>query len=68
MEQVSREKFYSIIGPIDAIIKISDYYPYTSTFTKRNGDVIGKVVDEYTNNIEKIYPIISRYFLNKNYI
>lgn len=66
MKEVNQEEFYKIIGPLDVCIRIEDekHYPYTSLFELRyNRKLIGKIVNSYTDNIDKKYPIITKYYL-----
>lgn len=66
MKEVSKDKFYEVIGPQDACVSIENEYkfPYTSIFKLRhNRKLLGKVVESYTNGIKNKYPIVKKYFL-----
>jgi len=48
MVKVTRDKFYSFIGPRDIICSAEGNYPYVSVFKFRNGEIVGKEEnDEY---------------------
>lgn len=63
--QVSKDEFYSIVGPVDAVLTTSGNYPYTTTFQVRRGRLIGKAVDSYEGKFK--YPIVTRYYISCNW-
>lgn len=63
--EVTIDEFYDIVGPVDAILTTSDEYPYTTTFTKRGGGLIGKSVDSYEGEFKR--PIVERYYISVNW-
>jgi len=56
--EVSKEKFYAVIGPTDTILEIINpySYPYVTHFKLRYGKTMGY-------SIGGIYPEPNRYFL-----
>lgn len=63
--EVSKEEFYDVVGAVDAVLTISNDYPYTITFKKRGGGIIGKSVDSYKGKSK--YPIVTRYYISCNW-
>lgn len=66
MKEVTKDIFYSNIGPQDACIRIENEYkwPYIQLFELRHSrKLVGKIVDSYTDGIEHNYPIITKYFV-----
>lgn len=60
MQEVSNDRFYKIIGPLDVTVSaIEDRYPYKAVFKLRNGTLVGYeehehyfVGEEYLENAE----------------
>ena len=60
MKEVSTDRFYEIIGPLDVTVStIGDRYPYKSVFKLRNGILVGYeehehyfVGEEYLENVK----------------
>lgn len=67
MKQVTYREFYDAIGQQDAVTSIENEYsyPYTSLFKLRNGELLGKVVDSYTDGIKNKYPMVRKYYLSQ---
>jgi hypothetical protein len=65
MTEVSKDQFYSTIGPLDVCLTITNPndFPYTIDFKLRYGKLIGRVISEYTDGVKYNYPIITKYFL-----
>ena len=61
MEEVTKESFYKIIGPLDVISSVVGDYPYTSIFRMRYGKEVGRHIDSYPEN--GVHPIVSRFFI-----
>ena len=41
MQEVSNDRFYKIIGPLDVTVSaVGDRYPYKSVFKLRNGTLV----------------------------
>lgn len=42
MQEVSNDRFYKIIGPLDVTVSVIGYrYPYKTEFKLRNGTLVG---------------------------
>lgn len=60
MQEVSNDRFYKIIGPLDVTVSaVGDRYPYKSVFKLRNGTLVGYgehehyfIGEEYLENAE----------------
>lgn len=60
MQEVSNDRFYKIIGPLDVTVSAIGYrYPYKTEFKLRNGTLVGYeeyehyfVGEEYLENAE----------------
>lgn len=47
MREVTQDEFYAAIGPVDCHPRLSDDYPYTSTFETRRGRLeVGRIIPE----------------------
>lgn len=56
MIEVSSDKFYEIIGPMDVIVTpVGDHYPYKTVFKFRSGVLVG-------------YEEHEKYFVKKEYV
>lgn len=63
--QVSRDEFYKLVGPLDAIVSAVGNYPYTSECIMRNGKLIGKAVDSHGFEYGK--HVVTRYYISCNW-
>ncbi len=66
MKQVTQQQFFEFVGNKDACIRIENeyQYPYTTIFELRHSrKILGKRVDSYTDEIEKLYPLITKYYI-----
>lgn len=66
MEEVTKEQFYNTIGQLDVVLRVIGHFPYTTEFRLRNGFLMGKIVDNYTDGISHKYPIVSRCYIKTN--
>jgi hypothetical protein len=57
MVAVTKEKFYSVIGPLDVTLSVRGSYPYTTIFQTRSGVEVGRGVGKGSNEENE-------YFLN----
>lgn len=69
MKAITKTEFYQLIESrkLDVVYNVdrrSDY-PYTGTFSFRNGKVFGKVVNDFTDGIINRYPIVRKYYINE---
>lgn len=56
MQEVSTDRFYKIIGPLDVTVSaIGDRYPYKAVFKLRNGTLVG-------------YEEHEHYFIREDYL
>lgn len=64
MKEVTKDEFYAAIGEQDACVRVTGDYPYTSLFELRNTrQLVGKVIQDYTDGIKNNYPIVSKYYI-----
>ena len=63
--EVSKDEFYKIVGPLDAVVSAVPPFPYTSEFKIRNGKLIGKSVDSYGFEFGK--HVVTRYYISCNW-
>ena len=63
--EVSRDEFYKIVGPLDAVVAAVGNFPYTSEFKIRYGKLIGKAVDSYGYEFGKY--VVTRYYISCNW-
>ena len=63
--QVSKDEFYKIVGPLDAVVSAVPPFPYTSEFKIRYGKLIGKAVDSY--GFEYGSYVVTRYYISCNW-
>ena len=67
MKEVTKEEFDNKIGQLDVEVCSIGNFPYTTNFTlKRNRELIGKTVDNFTDETTRSRPIITKYFLINN--
>lgn len=63
--EVSKDEFFKIVGPLDAVISVVPPFPYTSEFKIRYGKLIGKAVDSYGFEFGKY--LVARYYISCNW-
>lgn len=63
--QVSKDEFFRILEPLDAVVSAVPPFPYTSVFTLRNRELIGKVVSSYGFEYGKY--VVKRYYISCNW-
>jgi len=65
MKEVTQDQFYQFIGPLDVTVGAIGNYPYTTEFRmRRSRELMGKVVENYSDELEHHYPIVKKYFIN----
>lgn len=58
MKEVTKEKFYAKIGPMDVEVCVVGKYPYKTEFRTRSRVLVG-----YTQDYDDSYPVTTKYFL-----
>lgn len=68
MTEVTAEAFWEIIGAQDVVLSLDNEhkFPYTTLFKLRHGDIIGKLVNTYTDEIPHKLPLVTKYYLNES--
>lgn len=64
MTEVTQTKFYSIIGPLDVVLSVSNDCK-TTEFKKRYAELVGRVID---NDPTGLHPELNKYFLTDQII
>lgn len=65
MKEVTEKEFYNVIRDKNVRLEVKGDFPYTTNYVlKRGNNLLGKVVDSYTDNVKFRYPIVKSYFIN----
>ena len=60
MKKVTKEEFYNVVEPVDAVVSTVGPFPYKSVFKLRHGKELGVVIGKRCEDNEE-----AEYFLNE---
>lgn len=64
MRKVARKIFHDTVGNMEVAHEVTGNYPYQVEYRTKNGRIVGKVVNNYTDGIKNRYPIVKEYYIN----